>query len=53
MVSYKILTYDSPETLAFLVNQHLDTGWELHGGVAVSIYGSSVVYAQAIKRNFN
>lgn len=63
MIEYQVLTEDNPTALAISVMEALGLGWELQGGVAVSVMGyayenyehnlnhiSETIYAQAMFR---
>lgn len=51
-IKYKLLSDDSPERLARLVNEFLEDGWELCGGPAVDRGGKwpedRVIFVQAM-----
>jgi hypothetical protein len=50
-MEYKILTESGPFNFMEKVNAHLAEGWQLAGGVAVSIHDPGLwVYVQAMTR---
>jgi hypothetical protein len=52
VLEYKIVTANSAEELSSFVNQHLQEGWEVSGGVSTCIetspYHSRIVFAQSL-----
>lgn len=56
-IDYKIVASHDKEHLAQKVNELLDDGWELHGGVSCSLSESNefkyVMFAQAVTRRVN
>lgn len=46
---YKILHEETTDSLSQEVQEHLDAGWELQGGVAVdAAHGEPTMYMQAL-----
>jgi hypothetical protein len=48
-MQYKILSNSNSSTLVSMVNEFLNEGWSLQGGVSIAVIpGYHVTYAQAI-----
>ena len=50
MLVYDILQSEDVEGLKYLVTEALEAGWDLQGGLAVSVSGKKVLYVQAITK---
>lgn len=47
-MKYQVVSSANLETLESRINQLISEGWELQGGVSVSIWKYAVRYAQAV-----
>ena len=51
MYTYSILKTEDAEgveAMKYLVNEALEAGWELQGGLSIAVSGKKMVYVQAI-----
>lgn len=49
-MKYQVITAGNATALADKINEFIEYGWELQGGVAVASDGNSIKYAQALVR---
>jgi hypothetical protein len=47
-MKYKLIDETEDYTLVRIVEEHLVKGWNVQGGVAISIYGGNIHYYQAL-----